>query len=252
MRYGIFADVHGNLEALRAVLQDMRDNSIDRFVCLGDIVGYGANPKECIAHIKELDADIVAGNHDYAVVNKTDIADFSRDAVAAIEWTSRILSDEEKVYLENLKLIKEFPRFIAVHSSLNHPEKWKYVDRKEDVLKEFGYMHKNILFIGHSHQPVVFKIQPLEQSNKGEIKGYEFVNTYDNCIKIEVRCRYIFDVGSVGQSRDGDVRASFAIYDDKKKEVIMKRTEYDVGKASEKIREKGYSLALAERLLRGT
>lgn len=240
MRYGIFSDIHGNLEAFQQVLEAYKKEDIDRYFCVGDIVGYGADPGECIKQTKKLQALTVAGNHDWAAVEVTDIAYFNQVAKQAILWTKERLSTEEKSFLKSLQLVFENSDLILVHGTLSRPEEFNYLLDTDSAIIDFGLMKKNICFIGHSHIVGVF----IEA--KGEISY-----SVQAQIKIDPKKKYIVNVGSVGQPRDRDNRASYCVFDTEKREVYLKRVEYDITKAQEKIIKAGLPSFLAARLLTG-
>jgi len=245
MRYALFSDIHSNLEAFRAVREALKKESIDRFICIGDIVGYGADPGECIRQVRELKADVVAGNHDYAAVGKTSIARFNSYAQEAALWTRAQLNPSERDFLAGLELIKEYPDFAIVHAALDEPEKWHYILRTPDAQNNFHLLNKRILFIGHSHVPSVFE---ETMGNNAEPQCRPF---FKEQINLKAGSRYIINVGSVGQPRDGDPRASFAIYDTEREEVQIRRVNYDVAIASDKILKAGLPEKLAYRIIQG-
>ncbi|HOX54504.1 MAG: metallophosphoesterase family protein [Candidatus Omnitrophica bacterium] len=240
MRYGIFSDIHSNLEAFQAVIEAYKKENIDRYLCVGDIVGYGVDPGGCIDKIKQLDALTIAGNHDWAAVELTDITYFNQVAKQAIVWTRDKISKEDKELLRSLKLVHEVTDFVLVHGTLNKPEEFNYLLDVELAMIDFGLMKKTISFVGHSHVAGIF-IQ-----EKGEISY-----SVQAQIKIDPKKKYIVNVGSVGQPRDRDNRASYCIFDADKKEVAIKRTEYDIARTQEKIIRAGMPPFLAARLSSG-
>jgi putative phosphoesterase len=240
MRYGIFSDIHGNLEAFQEVINVYKNEKIDKYLCVGDIVGYGADPKECIDKTRQLQALAVAGNHDWAAVGMTDITYFNPVAEQAILWTRAKLSDEEKDFLKSLKLVYENSDLILVHGTLNKPEEFNYLMDVELAQVDFKLMKKNICFIGHSHIAGIF----IEA--KGKISY-----SVQTQIKIDPNKKYIVNVGSVGQPRDRDNRASFCIFDSDRKEVYLKRVDYSIDKAQAKIIKAGLPPFLAARLSTG-
>lgn len=241
MRYAFFSDIHGNLEALDTVLTDIHKCNIQQLICLGDLVGYGANPNECVERIRIPGYVSVAGNHDYAAVGLTDINNFNTYARMAILWTVRELKEENKDYLRHLPLIRKFDDFIVVHSSLVNPETWHYVVTFQDVEENLRILKFPICFIGHSHYPFV-----VMQSEGGGILSSE-----QTVVDLQKNCRYLANVGSVGQPRDNDSRAAWVVYDDNKKTIEMKKSVYDLEAASRKIIAAGLPPFLAERLRYG-
>ena len=241
MRYGIFSDVHSNLEALEAVLRCYEKESIDKYLCVGDIVGYGANPRECLDAVKRTVSACIAGNHDWALTGKFNLAFFNFYAKAAVISNVGELPKEEKDYLDNLGLIFSNDDLTLVHGTLNEAQNFNYLTSKEQALDTFKLMKSNICFVGHTHIP-----QVLEFNAKADISQLAAGN-----LKIKKNKKYIVNVGSVGQPRDGDPRASFAVFDADRGEVLIKRVAYNVKKAQEKILGKGLPDFLASRLSTG-
>jgi putative phosphoesterase len=241
MRYGIFSDIHSNLEALEAVIKAYQKEKIDKYLCLGDVVGYGANPNECVKISKDLALSCVAGNHDWAVLELFSTELFTPDAQAAILWTRKQITDSSKDFLHNLKLTCKFDDFVLVHGSLNDPQDFNYLQNAIDCQETFRLLENDICFVGHTHVPVVFV-----KNGKGQIH-YEDINK----IKIEPGNKYIVNVGSVGQPRDSIPQASFCVWDTEKREVVIKRTPYDVFSARQKIIDEGLPEFLGNRLLIG-
>ena len=242
MIYAILSDIHGNLEAFDAVLNHTRENVVERYVCLGDIVGYGANPKECLERIQSLNCTVCAGNHDHAATNLMDTSTFNPYAKKAVTWTQEQLSEE------GMKSIRKLPYtnndeedFHAVHANLHDPERWGYIFDYLEASESFEHMTKPICFIGHSHVPLAFK--------KEEDEIQPIYNTDE--ITIEENCRYIINVGSVGQPRDGDKRACYCIFDSNSRKVRWQRVDYDIAKAQAKILDAGLPDFLAKRLEMG-
>jgi len=239
MRYGIFGDIHGNLEALQAVLNDMEQQGVTKVVCLGDIVGYGANPKECLDIIRELGCPVVKGNHDEETCENRHLREFNRSAAHAIMWTRDQLSEEDKNFLRNLRYFQYVDEFTIVHASLDSPSSWGYIFNEMDAAASFTYQTTQICFFGHTHVPHVF------MRDSGLRGGF-----YSK-IKISPRRKYMINAGGVGQPRDGDWRAAYAIYDTVEQTVTLRRVEYDIITAQKKILEAGLPPRLAERLAVG-
>jgi diadenosine tetraphosphatase ApaH/serine/threonine PP2A family protein phosphatase len=241
MRIGILSDVHSNLEALTAVLEDAKKQNIDDYVCVGDIVGYCANPNECIDIIRDLSRNSIAGNHDFGVCSLTDITFFNDFAKRAIEWTKKVIKVDHLSFLKSLPLSCEIEDLLFVHSSPSSPDTWNYVLSMYDAKREFDFFSNQICFIGHSHQPVTFSV-----NSKNELGS-----SIENMIEISKNKRYIINAGSVGQPRDGNPKASYCIYDSKEGTVSFKRIPYDIESTQEKIIKAGLPLFLAKRLERG-
>jgi predicted phosphodiesterase len=244
LRYGIIADIHSNLEALRAVLDILKRQNIDRFLCLGDIVGYGANPNECIEEVRNLEAESIIGNHEWGVIHPEIRSFFNPVAKQAIEWTERELSNENQDYLAHLGVVKETNLFSMVHSTLYEPTQWYYIISPEEAELNFPLMKKEIVFFAHSHQAVIYS-KHRDENCKG------FALPEGGKILLKRGYRYLINPGSVGQPRDGNPQASFGIYDTESRTVQIKRCNYDINKAREKILKAGLPSFLAERLVYG-
>jgi len=240
MRYAIFSDIHSNLEAFESVLAEYRRRSIDKYFCLGDIVGYGANPKECIEKVEKNNIETIAGNHDWAVGGKFDVKYFNPYAKEAVLWTQNRLESPEKEFLNKLKLLRKENNFVLVHGTLDKPGKFHYMLDGDAVAGTFQLMDCQLCFIGHTHGMEVF-------TNKNNKISYSSPTS----IKIEEGIRYIINVGSIGQPRDRNPRASFCIYDSSKKRIEFLRSDYDIASAQNKIINNGLPSFLAQRLSEG-
>lgn len=240
MRWGVLSDIHANYEALKAVLNALVKEGIDRYLCLGDIVGYAADPGKCIAETKRLNPVTIAGNHDWASVNLFDITYFNAHAQAAILWTRQNLSYEDKEFLKNLELIYQEQDLTLVHGSLHNPEKFEYILDIPSAARTFALCKTKICFIGHSHTPVIFVKE-----------GQNYTFTFQEKLKLQTAQSYIVNAGSIGQPRDGDPQASYVVYDSENKELQIKRVAYDVRKAQDKIIKAGLPRILADRLAIG-
>ena len=239
MRFAIFSDVHANLEALEAVLADARARKCTRFVCLGDVVGYNANPGECVERVRELDCPAVKGNHDEAASRLTPPGDFNEIAERAISWTRERLTDEHKEWLRGLPLQTCVHDFTIVHATLDTPEQWGYVFNNLDAAASFTYQRTNVCFFGHTHVPMVFV---RDESVRRERVEH---------VRIEPAKKYFINMGSVGQPRDGNWRAAYCIYDTENNLVQQFRVKYDLAAVQKKIAEAGLPRLLAERLAIG-
>ena len=240
MRYGIFSDVHSNLEALEAVLGAYSKERIDQYLLAGDVVGYCADPSECIKRIADISCITVAGNHDWATSDLFDPINLNEAAREAVLWTEAVISWEEIGYLKSLELVYESDAFSVVHGSLNSPGDFNYIRSEKDAAPTFHLMRSNICFIGHSHVDGIFQLQK---------NGISYARNHK--VKLSPDVKYIVNVGSVGQPRDGDPRAAYAIYDDEKNVVEIKRVEYDIKAAQDKILKSGLPSELAYRLSAG-
>ncbi|MCM8799227.1 MAG: metallophosphatase family protein [Candidatus Omnitrophica bacterium] len=241
MRYGIFSDIHSNLEALEAVIKAYRRESIDIYLCVGDIVGYAADPSNCIQLVKKISSVVIAGNHDWAAVDLFPIDYFNPVAKRAIIWTKTKLSEEEKRYLGSLSLTYRNDNLSLVHGTLDSPQDFKYMDEVFDAEESFKILENNICFIGHSHISGVFV-----KDDQNKVYYYEPTH-----LKLSKNYQYIVNVGSVGQPRDGNPFACYSVFDTEKKEVWIKRVDYDIKSSYKKIIEAGLPVFLAERLYLG-
>lgn len=232
MKTAVISDIHGNIEALNSVLQRIDTLSISNIVCLGDIVGYGASPNECIDLLCSRNIQSVVGNHDKAVTGELSIENFSLVAKLGVEWTRSVIHKEHSDFLRKLHYSFESNESLFVHSSPDLPQLFRYLFTQDDAAESFEAFDNNICFIGHTHRPVVF----CEDS----------VTT-----KVAVGKRFIVNVGSVGQPRDGDWRACFLVYDNEQFTIEHIRVEYDVEAAAAKIINAGLPQKLADRLTLG-
>ena len=240
MRYGIYSDIHGNLEAFQAVLATLKEEKVDQYICVGDIVGYGANPKECIQLVLEHNSIIVAGNHDYAVAEKLNIDFFNRYAKAAVLWTREQLSDNEKNFLANLDLVQYIEDVLTVvHGTLNFPEMFDYIQTSYDAHLSLELLETPVCFFGHSHVPVSF------------FQGQTVSFSMDEEIIIDKDRKTLVNVGSVGQPRDENPLPCCAVYDEEIGKVWLYRVEYDIDTAIDKIIKAGLPEILGERLRYG-
>ncbi len=237
MIYGVFSDIHGNLEALEAVMADMAARGIERYWCLGDIVGYGADPNECIRRVRGVAEHTVMGNHDSAAIGREDTTHFNRYAREACEWTAGRLEPENREWLKGLPLTVMAGDIMLVHASPFEPKSWPYMFYVSDMLNGFNALQGRAAFIGHSHQPVVLVN-----------RGGEYFSFAGEEFRLEPGTRCIVNVGSVGQPRDNNPEASYAVWDSDTSTVRIRRVAYDTETAMRKIREAGLPDILAQRL----
>lgn len=241
MKYAILSDVHSNLEAFQAVIKDLSNENIDQAFFLGDIAGYAADPNRCIETLQELTPFVVAGNHDWATVGLTDSSYFNPVAKAAIDWTIRNITASHQEFLKKLPLIQNHHNLTLVHATPYQPAVWNYIFSLDEASHSFHYYDHQICFIGHSHTPVAF-----EQNEEGRTCVF-----YDTTFSLRDSRRYIINVGSVGQPRDGDPRAAYGIYNPDDSRFILKRIPYNIERAQKKIIEAGLPHFLALRLASG-
>jgi len=245
MRVAILSDIHSNLEALNAVLDSVRSEEIRDIWILGDILGYGPMPNECIDAIKKLDAITITGNHDLGAVSEIDIDNFNEEGKVAIEW------QRSKVSLENLEFIKALPKsarpiddVLMVHGSPRHPV-WEYVIASWIADENFAYFNEKICFFGHTHLPTVYKSN-IEQ-------GSEIIDvTAGDRFELDGKdLRWMINPGSVGQPRDGNPDSSYLILNTDDWSIEFRRMAYKINKTQEEMRGVGLPSYLRERLPRG-
>jgi predicted phosphodiesterase len=242
MRYAIISDIHGNVEALQAVLDDIKKKSVDAIICLGDIVGYYPDPEKCVELIKKHAQHCVAGNHDYAAIGRIDTGNFTYYAFAAMEWTKANISEETKQYLGTLPLTYEKDGMFFTHSSPSNPQGWVYVfpDSEEAVFEAFNSLTYRLNFIGHTHWPSIM----IQSEDRIMLHS-------EHTIKYNAEHYYLVNVGSVGQPRDFDSRACYVIGDTEEQTISLVRVYYDFTITQRKIRNNHLPLFLAERLEKG-
>lgn len=239
MRYAIISDIHANLEAFEAVMADAQDNKCTHFVCLGDVVGYNANPHECVERIRKMDCPIVKGNHDEQASLTESSRDFNEMAQEAIQWTRDNLTEDDKDWLRDLKLQRQVRDFTIVHATLDTPGQWGYVFNSLDAATSFTYQHTTVCFFGHTHVPMAF------------IKDEGVQRQQIDKLRIDPGKKYFINVGSVGQPRDGDWHAAYCIYHVESNVVEQRRLKYDLAAAQKKIINAGLPTMLADRLAVG-
>ena len=240
MRYALFGDIHGNLEALEVVMDEFEKAGVDEYICLGDIVGYGANPRECLAVVREKCKLVVAGNHDFAICGKLNIDFFNAYARQAVLWTREQLSEEELEYLRQIELVHKIDDVLTiVHGTLNFPEMFDYITTSYDAHLSLELLETPVCFLGHSHVPVTF------------FQGPTVTFSMDGEIEIRQGRKTLVNIGSVGQPRDENPKSAYAIFDTEEMKVTVNRVDYDIEKAGAKILAAGLPEILAERLKYG-
>jgi diadenosine tetraphosphatase ApaH/serine/threonine PP2A family protein phosphatase len=242
MRTAIISDIHGNLEALDAVLRAATECGVDCWACLGDIVGYGADPHACLQRVRTTATQILRGNHDAAVAGTEGLDGFNPVAREAALWTATQLSSAERAFLGTLPLALEHQDALLVHAEPANPEDWGYVFSAHEARRALEATDAHICFAGHTHCPLAC-VQEHGATTPCELSG--------NAIELDDHCRYFFNVGSVGQPRDGDPRACFVLWDADSKTVEFQRVEYDVEGARGKILDANLPPFLADRLVSG-
>jgi predicted phosphodiesterase len=239
MKYAIIADIHANLEAFQVVLEDARNQKVTHYACLGDVVGYNANPKECLEIVRKMNIPCVKGNHDEYCSTEDALEGFNPAAAEAVYWTREQLSNEERQWLCELKYSRMVANFTLVHATLDAPERWGYVFDKLAAAASFPYQNTQVCFFGHTHVPVAFMRDTV-------VRG----GTYSK-FKIDTAKKYFINVGAVGQPRDNNPKAAYVVYDMDEGTIELRRLEYDIPTAQKKILAAGLPERLAERLAVG-
>lgn len=243
MKVVLVADIHANLEALISVDKEIKKIKPEKVVCLGDIVGYGASPNECVEFVKEKGWGGVIGNHDYAVASDKELSFFNPFARKALLWTRGVLKEEYKSFLNDLPFLHKESLFLGVHASLDSPEQFNYLTSYSSILNDFQILKEkkvNLCFVAHTHIPgvYIYKNQSLyrEHSSKVELK---------------FKSNYIINVGSIGQPRDRNPLSCFCVFDSDNGTVEFFRKGYDIKTAQKKIKKAKLPSLLANRLAEG-
>ena len=239
MKYAIIADIHANWEAFQVVLDDAEKQKVTHYACLGDIVGYNANPKECLGIVRKMNMPCVKGNHDEYCSTEDVLEGFNPAAAEAVHWTRQQLNDEERQWLSELKYSRMVANFTLVHATLDAPERWGYVFDKLAAAASFPYQNTQVCFFGHTHVPVAFMRDTV-------VRG----GTYSK-FKIDTAKKYFINVSAVGQPRDNNPKSGYVIYDMDEGTIELRRLEYDIPTAQKKILAAGLPERLAERLAVG-
>lgn len=241
-RIGVISDIHGNYHALTAVLDVIDNLKVEKVICLGDVVGYGAMPNECINLLRDRDIPTLAGNHDHAAVGMTDTTYFNDIAKRAIQWTKDCITEENAAWLKERPYVIEIsPHFYFVHASPREPKAWNYVLTFSEAREAFEEFDQDFCFIGHSHQPVV-----VEKNGDDLTCPEDFAST-----PIKAGCRYLINVGSVGQPRDHNPAGCFVHVDLDSPLIRFTRVDYEIEAAKDAIMREDLPWELADRLSYG-
>lgn len=241
MKYGILSDIHGNLEALEAILEALGE--VDAYLCLGDVVGYGANPNECCARIREIAAVTILGNHDEVALGRMDLAWFNSFARFAAEWTISQLTPETRAFLEKLEPTARVGNLTLAHGSLRDP--WAYITHPLEAQGDFECLKTPVGFFGHTHLAEYY----WQRHPQGRVEMEEMVD--GGRVKLDPRYRYLINPGSVGQPRDGNWHASAVLYDSSTHQLQVLRVPYDLATAQAKMQAAGLPDFLWWRLAEG-
>ncbi|MBI2861483.1 MAG: metallophosphoesterase family protein [Chloroflexi bacterium] len=242
MRVAILSDIHSNLAAFEAVLRDA--GSVDALWCLGDVVGYGPDPNECLDLLQSLPHYCVAGNHDWGAVGKVNLEDFNEDARRACEWTSRQLTLDHRRYLEALSLRLELGHFTLVHGSPRNPI-WEYLVYPSQARENLAHLQTPHGLVGHTHMPAIFSCSTEDDGQP--CQAFRPVTGLKVDLK-ETKGRLILNPGSVGQPRDGNAQVAYALLDMEVETIEFRRVPYDVHRTQAKMRRLGLPEPLAARL----
>ena len=245
MLYGIFSDIHANLPALEAVLHSMDSRKVERRICLGDIVGYGASPNECVELVKEYSDVCLLGNHDNVALKREHHFDFNIYAKAAMEWTWGHLNDDSKEYLKSRPYTAVEKSFTFAHSSPMSPADWHYLADLDGALEAFSYFRTHYCFIGHTHSPVIVA------ANKDDPYSEIPVISDGPLYRPKKHEKVLINAGSVGQPRDRNNRACWCLADSDCSWIEFVRVEYDIEKTQNLMRKENLPLFLIERLAIG-
>ncbi|MBD3367935.1 MAG: metallophosphoesterase [Candidatus Eisenbacteria bacterium] len=240
MRYGILSDIHGNIDALEAVVAALEDVAVDGWLCLGDLVGYGAEPRAVVDRVRELDTLVVRGNHDHAVGDPALDASFNVWAARAIAWTRERLDDGASDYLSRLPLTHVLDDVLMVHAAPSDPIGWPYILDMATADRELDEFQQALCLFGHTHAPLSYS----DAKGAGTVEAGTVAPYGDGL-------RAIVNVGSVGQPRDGDPAAAAGVLDTTEHTVSFMRVAYDVERAAGRIRDAGLPPLLADRLFQG-
>jgi len=243
MRYAIIADIHANLAAFMAVLVDIeRRGDVEEMWCLGDIVGYGPDPHQCIELLRQTNHVCVVGNHDLAAVGKIDTSEFNPDAAAAVQWTAKQLTPQDVDYIKGLPLVLEKDDFTLVHGSPREPI-WEYVLSISSARENFAYFKSKFCLVAHTHVPLVFRYDKTGSCSFSQLSANKELVLGEE--------RLIINPGAVGQPRDSDPRASYAIYDSKTRKLWLYRVSYDITTTQTRMVEQRLPMRLVARLSHG-
>lgn len=241
MRTAIISDIHGNLEALTAVLAEIKTRRVDAIHCLGDVIGYGADPEKCL-NLIDHHCDIkIMGNHEQAVLGRQSLENYNQAAKASTEWTKQMLSPQSLEYISQFEIEHIEDNLHLVHGSPYEPDQWRYIFTTDEAMRAFANLQGKLGFCGHSHIPSV--IVEMASGEARSRAAHDFDPDPDT--------RYLINVGSVGQPRDKDPRACYLIFDQLEYSIEYHRVDYDIVQAQEKMKRAQLPKILADRLTAG-
>jgi diadenosine tetraphosphatase ApaH/serine/threonine PP2A family protein phosphatase len=234
------SDIHGNLPALQAVLADIAGQAVSEIICLGDVVGYGGRPAECVDLLRERRIPCLKGNHDAAVSDPAELEAAGSEAMAFMwRWTQDALGQDHLRWLAELPMVLDRPHFQAVHAALHQPQDWNYVLTAADAALHFVHQVRPLCFVGHTHRPAFW------------VAGEESARDITSLETLDMNRRQLVNVGSVGQPRDRDERACYLLHRPAQSDVRWRRVPYDIAAAQHAIEDAGLPVRFAERLRLG-
>lgn len=243
MKTAIISDIHANLEALEAVLSDIDSLQITDIVCLGDVIGYGPNPNECVDQVRSRCSVTLLGNHDAAALDSVSTQNFNINAKIAIEWTSEQLTPESRTFIENLPMSKLDAEKTYVHATPYEPRMWYYITSIEEAAFNFQFFETKFCFVGHTHIPVIISMDKDQKIKVSQETFFEFNNADET--------HYLVNVGSIGQPRDKNPMSCYGIIDTEACTFSLRRAAYDIKKCQEKMRKNKLPEFLVARLEEG-
>ena len=243
MRFAFISDIHANLEALEAVFKDIEGQDVDEIICLGDIVGYGANPNECADLVRQKCTYILLGNHDAAAVNLLATHHFNSHAKIAIEWTAANLNNDVHSFLLSLPLVLTRETLTLVHSTPYEPNMWYYITSLEEAAFNFQYFDTQVCLVGHTHIPIIIVLDAKKEVYVHQASQINFHGMEES--------RILINVGSVGQPRDRNPDSCYAVLDTTLGDFFYRRVPYNIEKAQAKMKKIKMPDFLISRLIEG-
>ena len=238
MKCALISDIHGNLEALEAVLKDIDDRKVDVIHCLGDVVGYGCNPAECLELVLSRCKIRLMGNHEFAALGLLQSGYLNDIAEQSLAWTAKQLTEDDLASIADFEMDATIENAYLVHASPYEPDQWHYILSVDEALQGFGQFAQPLGFFGHTHVPHLFSLGPDGTCHMRA--GHDF--------DLDDEKRYLVNVGSVGQPRDNDPRACYAVYDSEGQQIMLRRVEYDIELTQSKMAQAKLPALLFERL----
>ena len=246
MRIAVISDIHGNLEALSSVISDIRSRCVDKIICLGDVVGYGVNPNECIEKVQTECEYSIIGNHEAAIFDATVFQEFNDLAKSAIQWTRDNLNSRSIDFINSLAIEKIDGDFSFVHSTPYEPNSWYYISSMEDAVFNFNFFSTKFCLIGHTHVPGVMVME-----NNSTVVSVLRTTEFNYGRDFSENAKYMINVGSVGQPRDKNPKSCYALIDTDTKNIALHRVSYDIVQCQRKMHAAKMPEFLIQRLAKG-